>query len=258
MTAPLRLERDGAVARLVIDRAAKKNAFNQEMWEAFPVLLADAMADTATRVLILQSAAPGVFSAGADIAEFSTGARDPEWRAKNQAAIRRAQHELARAEKPTIALIEGVCVGGGCGLAIACDLRVAAPSARLGITPARLGLVYSLHDTKLLVDIVGPSQAKRILFTGKLIEGAEAGRIGLVDIVSDDAAAEAEALAAAIAEASPHSVTSTKKIVRRILDGQAEDDAETLAQFNTAFDGEDFDEGVSAFLDKRKARFRPR
>ena len=120
------------------------------------------------RVLILQSAAHGTFSAGADIAEFSAGARDPAWRARNQAAIRRAQHELARAEKPTIALVEGVCVGGGCGLAIACDLRIASASARLGITPARLGLVYSLHDTKLLVDIVGPSQAKRILSPGAL------------------------------------------------------------------------------------------
>lgn len=258
MTAPLRLERDGAIARLLIDRADKKNAFNQEMWEAFPDLLADAMADAAVRVLVLQSAAPGAFSAGADIAEFSTGARDPEWRAKNQAAIRRAQHELARADKPTIALIEGACVGGGCGLAIACDLRVATPSAKLGITPARLGLVYSLHDTKLLVDIVGPSQAKRILFTGNLVDGVEAARIGLVDVVSEDAAAEADAIASAIAEASPHSVVSSKRIVRRILDGQVEDDAETLAQFNGAFGGEDFAEGVEAFLAKRKARFRPR
>lgn len=258
MRVPLRLERDGAVARLLIDRADKKNAFNQAMWEALPDLLADAMADPSVRLLVLQSAAHGAFSAGADIAEFSTGARDPEWRAKNQAAIRRAQHELARAPKPTIALIEGVCVGGGCGLAIACDLRVATPTAKLGITPARLGLVYSLHDTKLLVDIVGPSQAKRILFTGNLIGGEEAARIGLVDIVAEDAAGEADALAAGIAEASPHSVISTKKIIRRILDGQPEDDADTLGQFNAAFDGEDFDEGVSAFLDKRKARFRPR
>lgn len=258
MSAPIRLERDGAVARLLIDRADKKNAFNQAMWETLPDLLADAMADPSVRLLVLQSAAHGTFSAGADIAEFSTGARDPEWRAKNQAAIRRAQHELARAEKPTIALIEGVCVGGGCGLAIACDLRVATPTAKLGITPARLGLVYSLHDTKLLVDIVGPSQAKRILFTGNLVGGEEAARIGLVDIVADNAAGEANALAAAIAEASPHSVIATKKIIRRILDGQPEDDADTLGQFNAAFDGEDFDEGVSAFLAKRKARFRPR
>ena len=258
MSAALRLQCEGPVARLLIDRADKKNAFTQEMWEAFPELLGKAMADPQVRVLILQSAAPGIFSAGADIAEFSTGARDPAWRARNQAAIRRAQHELARAPKPTVALIEGVCVGGGCGLAIACDLRVAAPTARLGITPARLGLVYSLHDTKLLVDIVGPSQAKRILFTGTLLDGEEAARIGLVDILAGDAAAATDLLAASIADASPHSVGSTKRIVRRILDGQVEDDADTLAQFDGAFEGEDFEEGVSAFLAKRAPRFRPR
>src|SRR5690606_830378 len=172
---------EGAVARLLIDRAEKRNAFTQAMWEAFPGILAQAMEDPAVRVLILQSAAPGVFSAGADIAEFATGARDPEWRARNQAAIRRAQYELARAPKPVIALVDGDCVGGGCGLALACDMRVASPRSRFGITPAKLGLVYSLHDTKLLVDLVGPAQAKRILYTAELLGAGEAVRIGLVE-----------------------------------------------------------------------------
>lgn len=258
MSAALRLERNGAVARLLIDRPDKKNAFNQDMWEAFPRVLDEAMGDPAIRVLVLQSAFAGTFSAGADIAEFATRAREPEWRTRNQAAIRRAQHELARATKPTIALIEGVCVGGGCGLAIACDIRVATPAARLGITPARLGLVYSLHDTKLLVDLVGPAQAKRIIFTGSLVTGEEAARIGLVDILADDAATEAETLAATIADASPDSVTASKKIIRRILDGQADDDEGTVRQFYSAFEGADFNEGVSAFLEKRKPFFRGR
>lgn len=251
----LRLEKRGAIARLLIDRADKRNAFTQAMWEAFPDLLADAMADDAIKVLILQSAAPGAFSAGADIAEFGAGALDPEWRAKNQAAIARAQIELARAAKPVIAAVDGVCVGGGCGLAIACDMRVASASSRFGITPAKLGLVYSLHDTKLLVDLVGPAQAKRILFTAQLLDAPEAARIGLVEIVSEDPVAEAIALATTIAEASSHSVRETKKIVRRILDGQASDDAETSALFAGAFTGADFKEGVSAFLEKRKATF---
>jgi len=255
MSDALRLEREGPVARLMIDRAPKKNAFDQAMWEKLPELLAEAMRDPAVRVMILQSAAAGTFSAGADIAEFAAGARYSEWRRRNQAAIRRAQHELARAEKPTIALVEGACIGGGCGLAIACDLRVAAPAARFAITPARLGLVYSLHDTKLLVDLVGPSQAKRILFTGDQIDAAEALRIGLVDMVAEDAPAAASALARSIAAASPHSVSASKKIIRRILNGQAEDDEETLRQFDAAFSGADFEEGVSAFLDKRKPEF---
>lgn len=251
----LRLEKEGRIARLLIDRTAKRNAFTQAMWEEFPRLLDEAMVDPAIKVLILQSAGPGVFSSGADIAEFGEGARDPRWRARNQAAIATAQHKLARAEKPVIAAIDGVCVGGGCGLAIACDLRVASPASRLGITPAKLGLVYSLHDTKLLVDLVGPAQAKRILFTGQLLDAAEAARIGLVEILAEDPLAEAEALATAIADSSPHSVRETKKMVRRILEGQAEDDAETSALFGAAFSGPDFEEGVAAFLEKRTARF---
>jgi enoyl-CoA hydratase/carnithine racemase len=254
----LRLVTDGPVGRLLIDRASKRNSFDQAMWEGLPVLLGEAMGDPAVQVLILQAAEPGAFSAGADIGEFGAHADDQAWRDANQAAIRRAQHELARADKPTIALVDGACVGGGCGLAIACDLRVAGPGARFGITPARLGLVYSLHDTKLLVDLVGPAQAKRILFTGDLIDAAEAARIGLVDIIADDPAAAAHELAQAIAAASPHSVRASKRMIRRILDGQAEDDADTIAQFNAAYDGEDYREGVAAFLAKRAPQFRRR
>lgn len=252
----LRLEKRGALAHLLIDRTARRNAFTQEMWEALPERLGEAMADGAVRAVILRSAEAGAFSAGADIAEFGAGALDPQWRAKNQEAIRRAQYELARAEKPVIAAVDGDCVGGGCGLAIACDLRVASPRARFGITPAKLGLVYSLHDTKLLVDLVGPAQAKRILFTAQLLAAEEAQRIGLIEIVDDDPVTAAEALAETIAAASPFSVRNTKKMVRRILDGQSDDDAETKALFGAAFQGEDFAEGVAAFLEKRKAQFR--
>ena len=171
----VRLERQGTIAHLLIDRAAKRNAFNQKMWDLFPQLLAQAMADPAIHVLVVRAAeADSAFCAGADIGEFASGARDPQWRAANQAAINRVQLELARAAKPTVAFVEGDCVGGGCGIALACDFRVAGPKARFGITPAKLGLVYPLHDTKLLVDLVGPSQAKRILFTGALLPAAEA------------------------------------------------------------------------------------
>lgn len=247
----LRLETNGPVAHLLIDRAAKRNALTHAMWEALPGLVDQAMADPSVRVLILRAAVPGAFCAGADIGEFGEGASDPAWRTANQAAIARAQYVLARAAKPVIAYVEGDCVGGGCGLAIACDLRVATSSARFGITPAKLGLVYSLHDTKLLVDLVGPSQAKRILFTGGLIDAAEALRIGLIDMIDTDPIALAETIAAN----SLHSTVQSKAIVRRILDGQADDDAATTALFADAFTKPDFAEGVSAFLSKRPPGF---
>lgn len=158
----LRLEKNGKIAHLLIDRPEKRNAFTQDMWELFPDLLADAMADETIRVLTVNaSTRDSAFCAGADIGEFGTGSNDPAWRAKNQTAIGKVQHDLAQAPKPTIAVIDGDCIGGGCGIALACDIRIASPAARFGITPAKLGLVYPLHDTKLLVDAVGPSQAKR-------------------------------------------------------------------------------------------------
>ncbi len=255
MTANLRLERDGPVARLLIDRAAKRNAFNQAMWEALPGLVEQAMATPGIRVLVLSSAEPGLFCAGADISEFASMAGDPAWRQRNQTAIRRTQVALARAPKPTIAQIDGDCIGGGCGLALACDLRVASPRARFGITPAKLGLVYPLHDTKLLVDVVGPAQAKRILFTAGLFDAAEAHRIGLVDIPAEDLPGAVSELTRTIAAASPHSQQASKAIIRRILDGAADDDMASSGQFDAAFEGADFREGVAAFLEKRKSSF---
>ena len=251
----LRLERDGAIARLLIDRPARRNAMTQAMWEELPVLVAQAMADDAVRVLILGSATPGIFCAGADIGEFARHSSDEAWRIANQAAIRASQYALAHAPKPVIAAIDGDCVGGGCGLAIACDLRIASPATRLGITPAKLGIVYSLFDTKLLVDLVGPARARRILFTGALHGANDALAIGLIDEIAVDPLTAATALARTIAANAQHSVRASKAIIRRILDGQADDDEVTLAMFRDAFTLPDFAEGVAAFQAKRRPDF---
>lgn len=251
----LRLEQDGPVARLLIDRPDRRNAMTQTMWEQLPHLVAEAMADDAIRVLVLASATPGLFCAGADIHEFATCSGDEDWRVANQAAIRASQYALAHAEKPVIAAIDGDCVGGGCGLAIACDLRIASPTARLGITPAKLGIVYSLFDTKLLVDLVGPARAKRILFTGALHSAEDALAIGLIEEIAPDPLSAADTLARTIAANAQHSVRASKAIIRRILDGQANDDATTLALFRDAFTLPDFAEGVAAFRAKRRPDF---
>ncbi|MBC7522123.1 MAG: enoyl-CoA hydratase/isomerase family protein [Sandarakinorhabdus sp.] len=255
MTNHLRLETAGGIARLLIDRPEKRNAMDQAMWEAVPGLVAAAMADPAVRVLLVGSAHPGPFCAGADIAEFATGSGDQAWRARNQAAIRGTQISLARAAKPTIAMVDGDAVGGGCGIALACDVRIASPRARMGITPAKLGLVYPLHDTRLLVDLVGPAQAKRLLFSGMLIDAAEALRIGLVQVVADDLEAEVTALANAMIAMSPASQRATKAIIQRIAQGAHDDDTSSAAGFDEAFTGADFHEGVAAFLEKRKPVF---
>jgi len=246
---------DGPLARIVLARPEKRNAIDQAMWERFPRLVAEAVNAPAVRAIILQSGTPGIFCAGADIGEFARESASASWRAANQAAIRETQISIARAAKPVIAAIDGDCVGGGCGLALAADIRIASPRARLGITPAKLGLVYSLHDTKLLVDAVGPAQAKRMLFTGMLLPAEEAFRIGLVDELAEHPLAAAEALANSIIAAAPSSQRATKAIIRRILDGEADDNPQSAAMFDAAFTGADFAEGVSAFLAKRAPCF---
>lgn len=247
----VRLEQHGPVARLLLNRPDKRNALTQAMWEAIPTLVTQAMDDPATRVLVLASATPGMFAAGADIAELGERSPDPAWRAANREAIRAAQTTLARSPKPTIAEVDGDCVGGGCGLAIACDLRVATPRARFGITPAKLGLAYPLHDVKLLVNLVGPAQAKRVLMTAELLSAKEALRIGLVDEIADNAAD----LAATIASGSPFSHRATKASIARVLAGAVDDDEASTALFESAFDGPDFVEGFAAFRDRRPPRF---
>lgn len=250
----LRLETDGTIARLLIDRADRRNAFTLEMWAMLPELLHRAVEDPAIRLLELRAADGGTFCAGADIKELLANSQDRHWREVNQAEINRAQHSLARVALPTIAFIEGDCIGGGCGLAMACDLRVATPDARFAITPAKLGLVYPLHDVKLLIDLVGSGQAKRMLFTGASIGAEEARRIGLVEIIADSPAE----LAGAILAASPTSIYQLKQFVRAVLNGQSEDDAHTLGVFAAAFSHADFREGTAAFVEKRAADFGPK
>lgn len=248
----IRYERDGQAGYLLIDRPDRRNALSLEMWQAIPDLLDQAAQEAGLRVLVVKASGGGSFCAGADIREMVDHKDDPAWLTANQDAIFAAQHRLTRFPVPTLAFIEGDCIGGGCGLALACDIRVAAPTARFGITPAKLGLVYPFHDIKLLVDLVGPGQAKRLLYTGDLIDAAEAHRIGLAEILADDD----DSLRSAIAAASAASNTEMKQFVRQVLDGQTDDDAETKAIFAAAFTGAAFAEGTSAFIEKRKPHFK--
>jgi enoyl-CoA hydratase/carnithine racemase len=253
----LLLQQDAPVARIILNRPDKRHAITQAMWEALPQALEVAENDAATKVIVLTSSSRDAFCAGADIDEFAAYARDRSWRLRNQNAIATTQKMLARTVKPTIAQISGVCVGGGCGLAIACDFRVADTTARLGITPAKLGLVYSLHDTKLLLDLVGLDQAKLILFTAGLFPAQKCQHMGLVtDVVPpDDLYTAVTTLAATLAANSQHSIRHIKKIVRQILEGAHTDTDAQAALFFDAFDGADHQEGVAAFLEKRKPDF---
>lgn len=244
------------VATLTLNRPQKRNALTQAMWRALPEAIAAVEADPAVKVLVVTGAG-ACFAAGADIAEFETVYATRDSAAAYAAEITAAMEALAALSKPSIAAIAGACVGGGLGLALACDLRIAADDARLGITPGKLGLMYSLGDTRRLVEAVGASAAKDILFTGRILKAGDALSLRLVDAVvaPDDLAAAVADKAAAIATASQWSARRTKAVVRLILDGVTEDTDETRGWFLDALEGEDFREGRDAFLAKRAPVF---
>lgn len=243
----LRLEKEGALARLLMDRAERHNAMNLAMWQALPALLAQAVEDEAIRAIVLTSATPGLFCAGADIGEMLAAREDLGLRAATQAAINAAQSALAQCTKPLVAMVDGDAIGGGCGLILACHIRLASARARFGITPARLGLAYPLHDTALLVDLVGPGQARRLMLSGMLIGAEEALRIGLVEEITESA----DTLTSAIAANSAFTHRATLHTIAQVMQGQRQEDGASLALFASAFDGADFAARAEGFF-KRK------
>ena len=255
--ADIYLQREAHRAELVLNRPDKRNALNLAMWAAIPGLLQDIAEDPAIRLLVVRGAGDA-FSAGADIAEFETAYGSLEAMQANQNTMSAAMDALEAFPKPTVAVIRGPCVGGGCGLALCCDLRFAASDARLGITPARLGLVYGLANTRRLVDAVGISAAKDMLFTARLLDAETALRLGLVDRVAATDALDAALLQfeAELHASSSFTARATKEIFRLLRNGAHDDTPESRAMFNSAFDGADFREGFAAFVAKRRPDFR--
>ncbi|NVJ99665.1 MAG: enoyl-CoA hydratase/isomerase family protein [Alphaproteobacteria bacterium] len=255
---PIYIEKCEGIGRLMLNRPGKRNAMSEAMWTMIPDAVTQLDQDQDVRVIIVASTSEKAFSAGADIAELEAIAADPARQESNRLAIRAAQRTLACAKKPTVAEIRGSCMGGGCGLAIHCDMRFAADTARFGITPAKLGLVYPLNDTRQLMELVGPAKAKSMLFTGRTVTADEALRIGLVDELwpDEELTAKTHAFATQIAQVSQYSLRGIKQTIQRILDGQDDDDAWSAELFRAAHDGEDVREGIRAFLEKRQPSFR--
>jgi enoyl-CoA hydratase/carnithine racemase len=253
----LELESDGAVAILSLNRPASRNALNVAMWKGLPQVAADVAADPTVRVLVVRGAA-GDFASGADIAEFPTVFADRTSALGYARLLEAGTGAIAALEKPVIAWIEGFCIGAGLAIALACDLRMAASTARFGAPPAKLGLIYSLGDTRRLVAAVGASTAKAMLFTGALHPAATAFTMGLVNEVHPVDALEAEvrARAGSIAGLSLASIRSAKSLVGLIEAGVTAETQATRDMFADAALGEDFAEGLAAFQAKRPPVFR--
>ncbi len=255
MGEPLVVTRDGAVAVLTIDRPDKRNAMTAQMWADLPGLLGAIAGDPAVRVLVVTGAGPS-FCAGADISDL-LGGTDPD---DPMADVRRhnlaAQAALRTFPKPTVAMIRGHCIGGGVEIATSCDLRFTDPTGTFGVTPAKVGIVYTPASTKTLIDLVGPATTKYLLLSGELIDAETALRTGLVDRLVASAQLEAEVLRFTEVLASRSALTqrSTKEVVAALCSGQ---DADALAGawYRQTVGSGELAEGVAAFAERRAPRF---
>jgi enoyl-CoA hydratase/carnithine racemase len=252
---PLTVSRDGHVARLTIDRPDKRNAMTAAMWAGLPGVLADLADDAAVRVLVVTGAGPS-FCAGADITDLLSGP-DPT---DPMADVRRdnlaAQAALRNFPKPTVAMIRGHCIGGGVEIAASCDLRFADPTAVFGVTPAKVGVVYTPSSTKVLIDLVGPAMTKYLLFSGELIDTPTALRTGLVDRVvgPEELEPEVHRFADVLASRSALSQRAVKEVVTAVTAGADGEDVVAPWYRQTIAAGE-LAEGVAAFAERRPPRF---
>jgi enoyl-CoA hydratase len=253
----LYLERAAEIARLVINRPAKRNALSLEMWRSIPPLMDEVAKDTAVKVLIIQGVDETAFAAGADIDEIAECTGDEERGWQYMDAVHAAETAIGRCEKPVIAMIRGDCIGGGVEIALACDLRFAATGARFGITPAKLGLVYSLASTKRLAELVGSGLARDYLFSARLFDLAEARSVGLVDrdFPLKDIEEATQTYARTLCQRSQWSIRAAKAVVQAALDGAVVEDAQLRRLRGGAFLGPDLQEGVHAFHERRSAKF---
>jgi enoyl-CoA hydratase/carnithine racemase len=254
--ADIELARDGAVAIVTLDRPQRRNAVTLAMWRELGRIFAGFAADETVRAVILTGAGEH-FCAGADISEFAANRADAGQGDAYDAVVDATSAAIGELPKPSFAAISGFCLGGGVGLALACDFRIAAPGAQFAIPAARLGIVYGLEETRNLLAAVGLAQAKRLLFSAERIDAATAHRIGLVDEIAADPVAAAAALAATMARNAPLSIAGSKAILEALAAGERDAGA-AQALSARAQASEDYREGRTAFMEKRPPVFRGR
>jgi enoyl-CoA hydratase/carnithine racemase len=247
------------IAIVTLNRPEKRNAISLAMWPRLGAVFRELQARDDVRAVILTGAG-GNFSAGADISEFAEVRRDAAQAAAYATPGAETSQVIRDYPKPVIAAVPGYGVGGGCGLALTCDFRVGDQTTRMGITAARIGIVYGTEACRALIQQVGLSNAKRILFSGQIFPAEDCLGFGLVDRLDQDSALEgAKALAREFLNSAPLTVGGTKQILNAIARGEERQrEGEIQALIDQAFNSEDYREGQRAFREKRRPQFQGR
>jgi enoyl-CoA hydratase len=257
-TDELLYERRGAIAWLTFNRPAARNAMTWAMYQGLYDACAHVEADNRVRVFVLRGAGDKAFVAGTDISQFQAFSTADDALNYEQ-NMERNLGRLEALPKPTIAMIRGYCVGGGAGIAMACDLRIATPDAKFGVPIARtIGNTLALGNVGRMVDLLGPARTKEVLFTARFVDAVEGQAIGLFNAIvePDNLETHVAELAELIAGHAPLTIRSSKEAVRRILARRRLEEADDLIL--SCYLSEDFREGIAAFLAKRPPQWKGR
>ncbi len=257
MSDPVYFERDRSIATVVLNRPDKMNALSFSMWLRLGAIMRELDADESLRCIVLRGAGEKAFAAGADISEFAEMRANATVAKTYGDAIERSMRAVKECRHPTVAMIHGVCVGGGLEIASQCDLRICGASSRFGIPINKLGLVVGYGEMQALIDLVGRATALEILLEGRVFGAGEAKEKGLVSRIVADDQVEAEALATAerIAAGAPLVARWHKQFARRLMDPRPLTEIERDEGY-ACFDTEDYRIGFKAFLAKGTPQFR--
>jgi enoyl-CoA hydratase len=251
--------KEGATGWLVFSNPERLNAVSFEMWQAIPDCIADFVSDPDIRVVVLRGEGDRAFVSGADISQFEKKRGSKADIAAYDEASHRANAAILTCPKPTVAMIQGYCIGGGLGVALCCDLRFAANNSRFAIPAGRLGLGYKYDGVKRLVDVVGPAYAREIFYTARQFNADEAIAMRLINrsfAVAELADAVHE-LCERIGRNAPLTMRAAKLAVEAALtDSAARDRSAVDAAVDACFASEDYKEGRRAFVEKRTPRFK--
>jgi enoyl-CoA hydratase len=258
MSGRMLAEKDGAIGWMIFDHPERRNAVTQGMWLQIGEILEDFAKDEAIRVVVLKGEGEQAFVSGADISQFGQQRRNAAEVAESNRLTDAARQALATFSKPTIAMIQGYCLGGGLAIALMCDLRFASEDATFGIPAARLGVGYAAQSVALLQALVGPAYTREILFTGRRFSGDEAWRMGLINrlLPRVELAAHVQDYATMISANAPLTIRASKLASSELLKADTERDLAVVQRaVEACFDSTDYHEGRTAFMEKRPPLF---